>query len=106
MNTPVTVPLFQSGSVHIYTSLCLCASVEYVSTSMCMLRVCPCVLVTVGSTLSAAVDISAVVMGALFSSRCRQYHPSVTLHCHIALSKKENTPERNKWREGVNVEER
>lgn len=69
------------------------------STSMCMLRVCPCVLVTVGSTLSAAVDISAVVMGALFSSRCRQYHPSVTLHCHVALSKKKNTPERNKWRE-------
>lgn len=70
-----------------------------------MLRVCPCVDVAVGSTLSTAVDISAVVMGVLLSSRCRQYHLSAMLHRHVAYSNK-NTPERKKRREGGNVKER
>lgn len=68
-----------------------------------MLGVCLCVHVTVGSALSAAVDISTVVMGALFSSRCRQYHLSVMLHRHDAYSKKKKKTPEKKCREGGHV---
>lgn len=86
-STPVAIPYSNPGLFRC-TSLCECASLDYVCTFTCTLGVCPCVHVTVDSTLSTAVDISTVVMGALFSSRCRQYHLLVMLHRHLAHSKK------------------
>lgn len=50
--------------------------------------VCPCARLIVDITLSTAVDINAVAVGLLFSSRCRRYRLWVTLHHNVPHSSK------------------